>query len=428
MLMLQTSNQEVLMKREAELRASLSGSRGLDFQLNIARGLPSPEQLDLANSLLTVPGVNQYQNTNGVDCRNYGAIDGLLEMKKLFAGILDCSAENIIVGNNSSLSMMHDALMRAYVWGTSENELAWREQGTIRFLCPSPGYDRHFSISELFGFEMLPIEMTDAGPNMDQVEALALDPSVKGIWCVPRYSNPTGVTYSESTVNRLAKMEAAPDFRVFWDNAYAEHHLVDQPAPLANILDACALNDHPDRVLMFASTSKISFAGSGIAAMGASANNISEAIKKIRIRTIGSDKLNQLRHIHFFKDLETLRSHMKAHAKILKPKFDLVDEILHRELGGKQIAQWSKPDGGYFINLDVPDGCARKTISLAAESGVVLTPAGSSFPNGFDPNDRNIRIAPTFPQLSQIKEAIEIIVICVELVAIQQQLKRLQQS
>jgi DNA-binding transcriptional MocR family regulator len=223
-------------------------------------------------------------------------------------------------------------------------------------------------------------------------------------------------------------MEAAPDFRVLWDNAYAEHHLVDQPAPLANILDACALNDHPDRVLMFASTSKISFGGSGIAAMGASANNISEAIKKIRIRTIGSDKLNQLRHIHFFRNLESLRSHMKAHAKILKPKFDLVDEILHRELGGKQIARWSKPDGGYFVNLDVPDGCARKTISLATESGVVLTPAGSSFPNGFDPNDRNIRIAPTFPQLSQIKEAIEIIVICVELVAIQQQLKKLQQS
>ena len=391
--MLQSLSKNALMKRETELHARLSSFRQLGYQLNMARGQPSPEQLDLANSLLTLPGIGQYKSTDEVDCRNYGGLDGLPEMKKLFAQILGCSKENIIIGNNSSLSMMHDALMRAYVWGVSENEPAWREQGTIRFLCPSPGYDRHFSISELFGFEMLPVEMTDTGPNMDQVETLASDTSVKGIWCVPRYSNPTGATYSDSTIKRLAKMQSASDFRIFWDNAYAEHHLVDQPAPLALILDECTVNDNPDRVLMFASTSKICFSGSGIAAMGASANNISEAIKKIRVRSIGPDKLNQLRHINFLKDLDTLRSHMKAQAKLLKPKFDLVDKILHQELGDKQIALWSKPDGGYFISLEVPDGCARKTISLLAESGVILSPAGSGFPHGFDPADKNIRIA-----------------------------------
>ena len=417
--MLQSLSKNALMKRETELHARLSSFRQLGYQLNMARGQPSPEQLDLANSLLTLPGIGQYRSTDEIDCRNYGGLDGLPEMKKIFAQILGCSKENIIIGNNSSLSMMHDALMRAYVWGVSENEPAWREQGTIRFLCPSPGYDRHFSISELFGFEMLPVEMTDTGPNMDQVETLASDTSVKGIWCVPRYSNPTGATYSDSTIKRLAQMQSASDFRIFWDNAYAEHHLVDQPAPLALILDECTVNDNPDRVLMFASTSKICFSGSGIAAMGASANNISEAIKKIRVRSIGPDKLNQLRHINFLKDLDTLRSHMKAQAKLLKPKFDLVDKILHQELGDKQIARWSKPDGGYFISLEVPDGCARKTISLLAESGVILSPAGSGFPHGFDPEDKNIRIAPTSPQLSQLRHAVEIICVCTEIIAIQ---------
>lgn len=424
--MSETLSNRALIKREAELSSRLARLSDSSGSLNIARGLPSPEQLDLANSLLTLPGIGKFRNTDGIDCRNYGRMDGLPDMKELFSGILDCPKENIIIGNNSSLSLMHDAVMRAYVWGTAENEVPWREQGTIRFLCPSPGYDRHFSISELFGFEMLPVEMTDTGPNMDQVETLALDTSVKGIWCVPRYSNPTGVTYSNSTVERLAKMESASDFRIFWDNAYAEHHLVDQPTPLGNILDACSVNGHADRVLMFTSTSKMSFAGSGIAAMAASSNNISEAQTKISVRTIGSDKVNQLRHLYFFKDLNALRSHMKAHARILKPKFDLVDEILHKKLGDKRIARWSKPEGGYFINLDVPDGCARKTISLTAESGVVLTPAGSSFPHRFDPNDRNIRIAPTFPQLSQMQQAVEILTVCVELVAIQQQINEVQ--
>ena len=420
--MLKSPNQKMLNSRKAELEARLENFRALDFQLNMARGQPSPEQLDLARSILALPNQDQYHSKDGIDCRNYGGIDGLPEMKQLFGGILDCPQKNIIISNNSSLSMMHDAVMRAYIWGVSENERPWREQGTIRFLCPSPGYDRHFSISELFGFEMLPVEMGEMGPNMDQVEALTRDSSVKGIWCVPRYSNPTGVTYGDSTIKRLAKMEAASDFRVFWDNAYAEHHLVDHPMHLTNILEACASNNNPDRVLMFASTSKISFAGSGIAAMGGSLNNITKARSYISARTIGPDKINQLRHLHFFKDLDGLRSHMKAHARLLKPKFDLVDEILHCELDGKQIASWSKPKGGYFINLDVPDGCAREIIDLAAELGLILTPAGSSFPHSLDPKDRNIRISPTFPELDQIRQAIEMLAVCVELVAIRNQL------
>jgi DNA-binding transcriptional MocR family regulator len=370
--------------------------------------------------MLALPGNADYQSAEDIDCRSYGGIDGLLEMKKLFGGIFDCPTENIIVGGNSSLAMMHDALARAYVWGTSDSDIPWREQGTIRFLCPSPGYDRHFLITELFGFEMLPVEMTKTGPNMDQVESLTSDYSVKGIWCVPRYSNPTGVTYSDVVVERLARLRAAPDFRIFWDNAYAEHHLVDHPTPLGNILAACSTADHADRVLMFASTSKISFAGGGVAAMGTSAHNIAEARAKIGVQTIGPDKLNQLRQLRFFKDLAGLRTHMRAHAAILKPKFDLVAEILQRELGNKGIAHWSKPDGGYFINLEVPNGCARKIIALTGEAGVTLTPAGASFPHRLDPNDRNIRIAPTYPTLEDIRQAMTILTLCVEIVALRE--------
>ena len=422
--MLDSLSPPQLVKREAELDSRVASFQTRGQQLNMARGRPSPEQLDLANPMLVLPDSADYQSAEGIDCRSYGGIDGLPEMKQLFGSILNCPAQNIVVGGNSSLAMMHDALVRAYVWGTSGGDTPWREQGKIRFLCPSPGYDRHFLITELFGFEMLPVEMTSTGPNMDQVESLALDPSIKGIWCVPRYSNPTGVTYSDAVVERLAQMQAAPDFRIFWDNAYAEHHLVDHPTSLGNILTACATADHADRVLMFASTSKMSFAGGGVAAMGASAHNLADARTKIGVQTIGPDKLNQLRQLHFFKDLDGLRTHMRAHACILKPKFDLVEDILRRDLGDKQIAHWSKPAGGYFVNLDVPDGCARQVIALTAEAGVTLTPAGTSFPHGLDPNDRNIRIAPTFPALKDVRQAMEILTLCVELVAMRERLRR----
>jgi aspartate/methionine/tyrosine aminotransferase len=426
--MLDSLSLDTLIKRREQLLSRLQKFSDLKLNLNMARGLPAPEQLDLANHIMALPGTTQYLTSDGIDCRNYGGTDGLASIKDIFSGILECDKDNIVIGQNSSLSMMHDAVMRAYVWGVSEGEVAWREQGKIRFLCPSPGYDRHFKISELFGFELVPVEMTSSGPNMDQVETFAVDPSVKGIWCVPRYSNPTGVTYSHSTVDRLAQMETATDFRIFWDNAYAEHHLVDQPKPLANILKSCIAHGHPDRVLMFASTSKVTFAGSGISAMGASEPNISEAKSKIQFQTIGSDKLNQLRHAIFFNDLVGLRAHMKNHAAILKPKFDLVDTIFKRELSGKNIATWSKPEGGYFINLDVIEGCARKTIDLTAKTGVTLTPAGSSFPHGFDPLDKNIRIAPTFPKESEIQKAMEIVSICIEIIAIEKQLRTINKN
>ncbi|MBO66959.1 MAG: aminotransferase [Acidiferrobacteraceae bacterium] len=407
-----------LIRLQSDLAVRLKRAKDRGYQLNISRGNPSPEQLDLANPMLSLPGPSDYISKDNIDCRSYGIVDGLFEMKQLFAGILECPVENIIIGGNSSLTMMHDALFRAYQWGASASTIPWRKQGTIRFLCPSPGYDRHFSITELFGFEMLPVEMTQDGPNMDQVEALCLDSSVKGIWCVPRYSNPTGITYSHEVINRLAQMETANDFRIFWDNAYAEHHLILEPDPLENILDACIKNGNEDRVLMFASTSKMSLAGAGVAAIGASSANIQDARTKIGVQTIGPDKINQLRHMIFFEDLDGLRNHMHKHARILKPKFDLVEEILQRELGEKNIAKWSKPKGGYFISLDVPNGCARRVIAMTEEAGVTLTPAGASFPHGLDPNDCNIRIAPTFPSMEDLGRAIELLAICTQLVAI----------
>ena len=410
--------------RETELAARFNKIKALGLQLNMARGKPSLEQLDLSGPMLELPGSNDFLDAEGTDCRSYGGIDGLPEMKRFFGGILNCPTKNVIIGGNSSLSMMHDALLRAYIWGVPGYDAPWQEQGTIRFLCPSPGYDRHFKITELFGFELLPVEMAEYGPNMDQVEALASDQSVKGIWCVPRYSNPTGVTYNDEVIGRLAQMQAAPDFRILWDNAYAEHHLVDRPAPLGDILAMCITAGHPDRVLMFASTSKMSFAGGGVAAMAASEPNIADSRAKIGIRTIGPDKINQLRQLRFFKDLNGLRAHMREHARLLKPKFELVQEILKRELGDKRIARWSNPDGGYFVSLDVPDGCARQIIALAKEAGITLTPAGATFPHGLDPNDRNIRIAPTFPAAKEIRQALEVLALCVELVAIRVQRKQ----
>lgn len=418
-------SQSELIQLQNDLGARLKRAKDSGYQLNISRGNPSPEQLDLATPMLSLPGPSDYISKDNIDCRSYGIVDGLPEMKQLFAGILECPMENIIIGGNSSLTMMHDALFRAYQWGSGATTIPWRKQGTIRFLCPSPGYDRHFSITELFGFEMLPVEMTAEGPNMDQVEALCSDSSVKGIWCVPRYSNPTGITYDDKVINRLAGMETAPDFRIFWDNAYAEHHLTLEPNPLKNILDACIETGNDDRVLMFASTSKISLAGAGVAAIGASLANIQDARTKIRIQTIGSDKINQLRHMLFFKDLEGLRKHMRKHASILRPKFELVEEILQRELGEKNIATWSKPNGGYFISLDVPSGCARRVIAMTEDAGVTLTPAGASFPHGLDPNDCNIRIAPTYPSIEDLGRAIELLAICIQLVAIDDHLEKI---
>ena len=301
-------------------------------------------------------------------------------------------------------------------------EKPWSQQGTVRFLCPAPGYDRHFEITSHLGFELLNVELTDEGPDMDRVEVLASDHAVKGIWCVPRYSNPTGITYTDEVARRLATMNAAPDFRIFWDNAYAEHHLTEEQQPVPDILQACRDAGHPDRVLMFTSTSKITMAGAGVSAMAASPNNIDDTRRHLSVQTIGPDKLNQLRHLNFFKNIEGLRAHMARIGKILKPKFDLVNELLEHNLGGKGIATWSQPKGGYFVNVNAPDDCARTIIDMAEKAGVKLTPAGAPFAYGLDPQNRVIRLAPSFPPLSDIRQAMEIFTLCVELAAIRKAL------
>ncbi len=420
--MVQNASQEQLSQRARELQEKYEQACQAGLQLDMTRGKPAPEQLDLADALLSLPGSGQFSDDTGTDCRNYGGLDGLPAMKQLFAEVLACNAEDVIVGGSSSLTMMHDAIARAVLFGVPGGDQPWGRQGTVRFLCPAPGYDRHFEITGHLGFELVNVDLTDDGPDMDRVEALASDPAVKGIWCVPRYSNPTGITYSEEVARRLAHMAAAPDFRIIWDNAYAEHHLSDVRQDVPDILSACRDAGHPDRALLFTSTSKMTHAGAGVSAMASSPANIADARRHLAVQTIGPDKLNQLRHLRFFKDLAGLRAHMTNIAKILKPKFDLVQEILERDLGGKGIATWSNPNGGYFVSVNTPDNCARTIIDLAEKAGVKLTPAGAPFAYGLDPNNRVIRLAPSFPPLEDVREAMNIFTLCVELAAIRQQL------
>ena len=420
--MLQKMSKDDLTNREIELRNQFNAACQAGLKLDMTRGKPSPEQLDLANPMLSLPGDGVFTDSHGVDCRNYGGIDGLPQMKALFADILGCEPQDVIVSGNSSLTMMYDAVARAVLFGVPGGEQPWSQQGTVRFLCPAPGYDRHFEITSHLGFELLNVELTDAGPDMDRVEMLAADHAVKGIWCVPRYSNPTGITYTDSVARRLATMNAAPDFRIFWDNAYAEHHLTDERQAVPDILQACRDAGHPDRVLMFTSTSKMTMAGAGVSAMAASPNNIDDARRHFSVQTIGPDKLNQLRHLNFFKNIGGLRAHMARVGKILKPKFDLVNELLEHNLGGKGIATWSQPKGGYFVNVNAPDDCARTIIDMAEKAGVKLTPAGAPFAYGLDPQNRVIRLAPSFPPLEDIRQAMEIFTLCVELAAVRKAL------
>ena len=385
-----------------------------NFSLNLTRGKPSKQQLDLSNGLLTLPGEGWPDIE--IDPRNYGGLDGLIATKQLFAGILQVDPDNVIVGGNSSLNMMFDTLSRACLFGVAGGDQPWSRLTTKKFLCPTPGYDRHFLITEHLGFELVPVGIDENGPDMDQVEALAQkDHSIKGIWCVPKYSNPTGSCYSDETVSRLAAMSAAPDFRIMWDNAYAEHHLTDTPPALGNILEACTAAEHGDRVVEFASTSKISYPGAGVAALAASEKNIADFKRHLNVQTIGPDKMNQLRHLALFKDINGLRQHMEKHKALVKPKFDCVQSVLESELAGLNIARWTRPKGGYFISLDIPDGYAKRVIELAAKAGVALTNAGAPFPYGIDPRDRNIRIAPTFPPLEDVKSATEVLATCVKL-------------
>ena len=405
---------EDLLDRYREIK-----SRGTT--LDITRGKPCPEQLDLSSDMLDIINNRNYLTEEAADSRNYGGLDGIPEVKKLFAQYLEVAPEEIIIGGNSSLNMMHDTFMRAMVKGVTEQSRPWAKLPEVKFLCPSPGYDRHFFICDYLDIKMITVQMKNAGPDMDQVEELvASDDSIKGIWCVPRYSNPTGVVYSDEVVDRLASMKTkAIDFRIFWDNAYAVHHFDDEPARLKNILNACKRAGNPERVLIFGSTSKITFAGSGVAMMAGSRESMAMTKKQMAFQTIGPDKLNQLRHAKFFKNVAGIENHMKKHAAILKPKFEAVQNALEKELGGKNIADWSRPGGGYFVSIDTMEGCAAAVIQMAAEAGVKLTPAGSTYPYMKDPLDRNIRIAPSFPPLEDIRSAMQLVGICIQLVSIE---------
>jgi DNA-binding transcriptional MocR family regulator len=401
---------------EAERRYHQFKAQGL--KLDMTRGKPSAEQLDLAAGMLGNVTGSDYTASDGTDTRNYGGVDGLPELKAIFAEMLETTPAHVVVGGNSSLQMMHDTIVRALLHGVPDGGSPWKNH-PVKFLCPTPGYDRHFAICQHHGIEMINVDMTDEGPDMEQVERLvATDPQIKGLWSVPKYSNPTGITYSAQVVERLAAMRtAAPDFRLFWDNAYVVHDLYDTTDPLANILDACAAAGHPNRPLVFASTSKISFAGAGVAAMASSAANIADVKRHAGIQTIGPDKINQLRHTRFFRDFAGVRAHMARHAALLRPKFDAVASVFQSELAGKGIATWTRPRGGYFVSLDTLDGCASDVVRLADEAGVKLTGAGATFPYNRDPRNRNIRIAPSLPPLTQVEQAMRVVAVCVQLVS-----------
>ncbi len=414
-------NHRELNKLKSELLKKYNKYKSLGLKLDMSRGKPCKEQLDLSMNLIHQKDiVLQYETKDKIDCRNYSVLDGITEAKELFAEILDVLSEEIIIGGNSSLQMMYDSIIKAMVLGVYGSEKPWGKLPTVKFLCPSPGYDRHFAICEEFGIEMITVDMKDDGPDMDAVEKyVSEDELVKGIWCVPKYSNPQGITYSDKTVERLANMNTkAKDFRIFWDNAYVVHDLYDDSDELANIMDACKLSGNQDRVYIFTSTSKITFPGAGLGVMASSKNNIKYLLKQISKQTIGPDKINQLHHTLFLKSVENIDNHMKKQADIIRPKFEKVLEILEKELSGKEIAWWNKPKGGYFISLNTLDGCAKKIVEMASVAGVKFTDAGATYPYRHNPQDNNIRIAPTFPSIEELKIAIEILCNCIQIVSI----------
>jgi DNA-binding transcriptional MocR family regulator len=423
---LEKMNDQALQEYYLELVRHYEKFQAQKLKLNMSRGIPGPDQLDLAAGLLDCINQTNYKAADGTDCRNYGGVDGLPEAKELFAQLLEAKPAEVIIGGNSSLNLMNDLIVRAMLHGLPGSETPWVKQPQVKFLCPSPGYDRHFAICEHLGIELIPINYQHDGPDMAQVEQLvAADASIKGIWCVPKHSNPTGITYSDAVVKRLAAMPAkAPDFRIFWDNAYVVHHLTDNPPRILNMLEECKQAGQPDRVFVFTSTSKVSLAGAGIAALAGSEANINWFRKHLSIQTIGPDKLNQLRHVRFFKDLAGIEAHMRRQAAIIKPKFDLAIAIMEAELGGKNLASWSKPQGGYFISVNTLPGCAKKIVAKTAAAGVVLTPAGATFPYGKDPKDNNIRLAPTFPPLAELKQAMELFTLCIQLTSVEQELEK----
>ena len=397
----------------------------MNLKLDMSRGKPSAEQLELSQGMLGV--INSPEDCfteGGFDCRNYGVLDGIPEAKQIFSEILDVPSKNIIVAGNSSLNIMYDEIARLMLYGAAGVEEPWAKQERIKFLCPVPGYDRHFGICESLGIEMINVDMTPNGPDMNQVEELVRVPSVKGIWCVPKYSNPEGITYSDETVQRFAALKpAAPDFRIFWDNAYIIHTFSDSDTRLLNIFDEAKKYGNEDIVLIFMSTSKISFPGSGVAVMAASDANIAHTKSKMAIQTIGYDKLNMMRHVKFFGSVDGLMDHMKKHAEIIKPKFDAVLSTFENMLAPYGVANWTKPIGGYFLSLNVRQGCAKRVYELAKEAGVTLTEAGATFPYKHDPRDCNLRIAPTYPTVEEMETASAILCLCVRAAALEKMIE-----
>ena len=417
-------NHEELLALKKELDKEFEEIKAQGLALDMSRGKPSNAQLELSMEMMDVlKGDSDLKCETGVDCRNYGVIDGIPEAKRLLGEISEVDPEHIIIYGNSSLNVMFDTVARSFTHGVMGNT-PWCKLDKVKFLCPVPGYDRHFKVTEFFGIEMINIPMSPEGPDMDLVEKyVSEDPAVKGIWCVPKYSNPQGYTYSEETVKRFAALKpAAPDFRIYWDNAYSVHHLYDEPEKqdfLLEILEECAKAGNPDMVYKFTSTSKISFPGSGIAAVAASKANLDDFRKYMTVQTIGHDKLNQLRHVRFFKNLDGIHAHMSKHASILRPKFEMVENTLEKELGGLGIGEWTNPKGGYFISFDAMEGCAKKIVAMAKEAGVVMTGAGATYPYGKDPKDSNIRIAPSFPPTDELEKAAQVFVTCVKLASVE---------
>ncbi|MCR1841087.1 aminotransferase [Murimonas intestini] len=414
-------SKEELLEEKASLEAKFQEVKEKGMKLDMTRGKPSAAQLDLAMGMMDVlNSTSDLKCIEGVDCRNYGVLDGIREAKQLLADMTEVAPDNIIIYGNSSLNVMFDTVSRSMTHGVM-GSTPWCKLDKVKFLCPVPGYDRHFKITEYFGIEMVNIPMTADGPDMDMVEKYVNeDPTVKGIWCVPKYSNPQGLTYSDETVRRFARLNpAAEDFRIYWDNAYGIHHLYDDKQDhLIEILMECKKEGHPDMVYKFCSTSKVSFPGSGVAAIAASEANLKYIRKHMTIQTIGHDKLNQLRHVRFFKDIHGMVEHMRKHADIIRPKFEAVLSSMEKNLEGLEIGSWIQPRGGYFISFDALPGCAKAIVAKAKEAGLVMTEAGATFPYGKDPEDSNIRIAPTFPTLDEVKTAMEIFILSVKLVSI----------
>ena len=425
----QEMSKEELYKVKEGLEKEYAKYKGMGLSLNMARGKPAATQLDLAMPMLDVlNSSSELIAEDGTDCRNYGELKGIPEARKLIADIVGSTPDHVFVYGNSSLNVMYDTVSRSFTHGVM-GSTPWCKLDKVKFLCPVPGYDRHFGVTEFFGVEMVNVPMTSEGPDMDMVERLvSSDDSIKGIWCVPKYSNPQGITYSDETVRRMAALKpAAEDFRIYWDNAYGVHHLYDHDQDhLIEILAECKRAGNPDLVYKFASTSKISFPGSGIAAIATSHNNLEDIKAQLKNQTIGHDKVNQLRHVRFFKDIHGMVEHMRKHADIIRPKFEAVEEILERELGGLGIGEWTKPKGGYFISFNAEKGCAKAIVAKCKEAGLVLTGAGAAYPYGNDPEDSNIRIAPTLPPIEELKVATDLFVTCTKLVTVEKFLSEME--